>query len=325
MYLVETIYGSRLFGTALPTSDIDKKRVFICDMRDLVFGKTETRNYTDDYNLWGRGTTKVETEDYHISSFCRMLKQGQPITLSLLFTPNNMKTYTTCQWEELVKNRHRLISKNLKPFVGYARSQAVKYSLKGERLRTLDEFITNLVSLYNGYTVHDPARTLTSNAFHFLCHKYQDREGIRLWTETTPGGQQIRQIEICGKSFGETTPLKLWIEPLQKMQKRYGGRAQLAKEEDGRDLKAICHAVRLVGEMNELLRTGYITYPRPEASLLLDIRQGKLTNAEVAALIDRAVAEGDRLFGITTLPEKPDNEYIDDWMLRTQGDHARKH
>ena len=320
--LVETVYGSRLFGTALATSDVDLKRVFLTDMRGLVFNNISTRNTTDI-----RQGVKFETEEHHVSALCRMIKQGQTLTASLLFTPESMVTHTTPAWNELVANRHRLISKNLGPYVGYARSQASKYALKGERLRTLEDFVIELKRVLEaeddiGHRINvDKEGRLHTKQFDILQRNFGNRPGVRLWTETT-ANQDIHHIEVCGKSFGETTPVKLWLGPLQAMLKQYGRRAQQAREDNGQDLKAMYHSVRLCGEMNEILRTGHLTYPRPEAPLLLDIRNGKLTNEEVGVLIDQAVAEGDRLMAISTLRDKPDGEWLDDWMLRTQGGYA---
>ena len=324
MYLVETVYGSRLFGTALPTSDMDIKRIFVCDMKDLVFGRTSTRNNVDI-----RNGVKFETEEHYIAAFCRMVEEGQTLAYSMMFTPPEFTTHTTSAWEELIANRSRLVSKNLKPFVGYARSQAQKYSLKGERLRTLGNFIediqrhlgepfgnTSQRHLGEPFGITPEGRMLP-HYFELLCKHYEGSEGIRLHTELT-ANQAIRHIEVCGKSFGETTPLKLWLKPLLQLRNQYGKRSMQSKEDNGSDLKALYHAVRITSEMNEILRTGNLTYPRPEASLLLDIRRGKLTNGEIATLIDNSIAEGDRLFGISSLRDTPDTEWLDDWSLRVQ-------
>lgn len=312
MYLVEVIYGSRLFGTAVATSDIDKKRIYLSDMQDLVMGRTDARN-----TVTGKGANKVEVEEHHITAFARMVMQGQTLALSLLFAPDNMVTHRTPQWDELLRGRSRLVSRNLLPFVGYARSQSIKYSLKGERLRTLGDFVETITKM-------EPAGLegrLHPLQFESLQTAFGQREGVRLWTEKTAGGP-IRHIEVGGRSFGETTPLKLWVAPLTTMLNRYGKRAMSAKEENGRDLKAMYHAIRLTGEMNELLRTGHITYPRPEAALLLAVRRGEFTNEEVSEMIDRGMEEGDRLFQSSTLPDKPDEEWLYSWVIRTQADYA---
>lgn len=312
MYLVEVIYGSRLFGTAIATSDIDKKRVYLSDMQDLVMGRTDARN-----TVTGEGANKVETEEHHITAFARMVMQGQTLALSLLFAPDNMVTHRTPQWDELLRGRSKLVSRNLLPFVGYARSQSIKYSLKGERLRTLGDFVEAVTKMEPA----GPDGRLHPLQFESLQTAFGQREGVRLWTEKTAGGP-IRHIEVGGRSFGETTPLKLWVGPLTTMLNRYGKRAQQAKEDNGSDLKAMYHAVRLAGEMNELLRTGHLTYPRPEAPLLLDIRNGKLTNGEVSDLIEQAIAEGERLMEVSSLPARVDGSFLYDWVIRTQADYA---
>lgn len=53
-----------------------------------------------------------------------------------------------------------------------------------------------------------------------------------------------------------------------------GQRPEL-EENYGYDVKAGMHAVRLLNECIELMKTGYITLPRPEKDLLIDIRTGK--------------------------------------------------
>lgn len=312
-YLVETVYGSRLFGTAIPTSDMDIKRVYLSNMEDLVFGRNSTHN-----TVVHHGDVKFEIEEHHISSFCRMLKQGQTITLSMLFTPPEFISQSSPAWEELQANRHRLVSKNLLPYIGYARSQAQKYSLKGERLDTLDKFIADVEMLLEMPLIEG---RLPTHAFEGLREHYAESPGVRLWTEQT-ANQTIDHIEICGKSFGATTPLKLWLDPLVRLRSKFGKRSEQAREDNGVDLKAMYHAVRLVGELNEILRTGHLTYPRPEAPLLLDIRNGLLTNGEVADLIDRGMQESNRLMLTSTLRDDPDEAWLDSWMLRTQAAHA---
>jgi hypothetical protein len=308
-HIFKCMYGSRLFGVATPESDVDIKGVYCANFEELVMGQTDARSD----NNGKEGAEKIEREFHFIRTFCKMVEQGQTLTYSLMFAPEEYWIQASQEWCELVANRDRLVSKQVMPFIGYARSQAMKYSLKGERLRTLRNFIEYLSIIKPG----GQDGRLSTEQFNTLVQIHSSQEGIRVWTEHT-ANQQIRQIEVCGKSFGETTPLKLWVEPLTRLLNRFGKRAMSAMESDGADLKAMYHAVRLTGEMNELLQTGCITYPRPDADLLMRIRQGKFTNGEVAEMIEVAVAEGEVLLLTSTLQEKPDSEWLTDWMLRTQ-------
>jgi hypothetical protein len=311
--IFQCVYGSKLFGVSTPESDLDLKGVYCASFDELVLGRTEATNSTNGLD----GPDKIETENHFIGKFCQMVNQGQTLTYGMLFAPRDKWVVWTPEWEELVTNRHRLVSRSVLPFIGYARSQAQKYSLKGERLQTLQDFINGLRVL----TPSGETGRLSEGQFELLMAMYGDRTGVRLWTEQT-ATQLVRHIEVCGKSFGETTPLKLWVEPLLSLQRKYGKRAMSAKESDGSDLKAMYHAVRLCGEMNELLSTGHISYPRPDAELLLAIRSGAYTNEQVAEMIDSAVLLGDELLKSTTLQESPDSEWLQEWLLRTQRVYA---
>ena len=56
--------------------------------------------------------------------------------------------------------------------------------------------------------------------------------------------------------------------------------------EDGSDNKSLYHTLRLLSEGVELLTTGHITYPRPEANILMKIRLGKISQSRVYDLIE---------------------------------------
>src|SRR5208337_124527 len=52
-------------------------------------------------------------------------------------------------------------------------------------------------------------------------------------------------------------------------------------EAHGYDTKYAMHVIRLYSEAKELMSTGYITLPRPEKDLLIDIRRGKYTLGQI--------------------------------------------
>jgi len=233
----------------------------------------------------------------------------------MLFTPDNMILETSQAWETLRRNKDKIVSKSLKPFVGYARSQAQKYSLKGDKLKTLEDVLV----LVNYYIQQYGAAYIPSDRWYLIEKTFKDRPGIRFWTDVK-GGVETRLMEVCGLSMGETTAMKLWLPPLQKLHSQYGTRAQEAKETNGMDLKALYHAVRICSEMNEVLTTGNSTYPRRERELLLDIRSGKLTNGEISNIIDTLIAKGEELMKISTLRETADREFLDNWYKSFQID-----
>jgi uncharacterized protein len=100
------------------------------------------------------------------------------------------------------------------------------------------------------------------------------------------------------------------------------GRADL-RAKYGFDVKFAAHMVRLGLQGVELLSTGTITLPVPEPDLtwLRDLRQGHHTKEEA---LDRALDLEDqikRLMTTSTLPERPDYDAIDAWVISVHRRH----
>lgn len=94
--------------------------------------------------------------------------------------------------------------------------------------------------------------------------------------------------------------------PLVKMM--FGShRAKLAESNDGIDWKATMHAVRIAAEAKELLLTGAITFPRPEAERLIQIRTGQVPYKEVEELIEKGLADIKDAETHSTLSNKPNH------------------
>ena len=88
------------------------------------------------------------------------------------------------------------------------------------------------------------------------------------------------------------------------------GTRKAEKEEYGYDPKAAMHMIRGVQECLELLRTGKMTFPRPEKTLLLNIRTGKLGLKEVLDLYGVLRNEVLGAEKNTSLPPECDREKV---------------
>lgn len=84
-------------------------------------------------------------------------------------------------------------------------------------------------------------------------------------------------------------------------------------EKYGFDTKAAYHSVRLLSQGIELLTAGRLTFPRPEAPLLIQIRKGEKTLDEVMIILAALGIELDRAYAASTLPERPDVNKINQW------------
>lgn len=91
----------------------------------------------------------------------------------------------------------------------------------------------------------------------------------------------------------------------------------------GYDTKYAGHIIRLGCQGTEFLRTGRITLPMPEdeRALVVKVRTGGFTLAEVSGLINEAKVRLDDAYAQSTLQAEPDTQAVEAWMLDTYLNH----
>jgi len=92
-------------------------------------------------------------------------------------------------------------------------------------------------------------------------------------------------------------------------------RAKL-EEKFGLDVKHAMHLIRLITECEELLLTGNITFPRPDAKFLLEIKNGLYTYDELSDYLESFDEKFNDLYEKSTLPHSPDKPKIDELCRR---------
>jgi hypothetical protein len=75
------------------------------------------------------------------------------------------------------------------------------------------------------------------------------------------------------------------------------------------------HAVRVSAQTTELLRTGHITFPRPEAPLLLQIRRGELPREQISELLEQGLADVEAAQALSKLPWEADQQWIEAFLM----------
>lgn len=304
--IVQMPFGSRAYGTNIETSDYDTKAIYIPSAKDLLLCKGQkTLNY------------KVEGNDFEaipLREFINQAIAGQTYALDMLFCTEVKEK--TAEWDFIVQNRSKLLSRNIKPMVGYAKAQAMKYSLKGSRLNAVKDMIYLFTKSNNkDLKLSD---LVLSIKVHYLNEfiKFKEIEG--------PQGKETH-LEVVGKYFPLTASVEYVLEKLEIMRDKYGDRAKDVEENKGLDLKALYHAVRVCDEALELLTTGNITFPRPNAQQLLDIRNGLVTFEEISSILDQRNEEIEQALKTTTLPEKADEEFWNNFVFETYSKEVIKH
>ena len=104
---------------------------------------------------------------------------------------------------------------------------------------------------------------------------------------------------------------------------KHGQRDELIAEH-GMDTKAAMHMIRSMDECLELLQTGYMTFPRPNAATLLEIRRGEWGLERVKAEYNRLRAAVQEAEKTSPLPPQCDRETINKLVVEAILDHWNK-
>lgn len=335
----KTYYGSRLYGTAGPNSDTDIKGVFLPKKEDLLLCKTP-KHFILNTNKSG-ANTKDDTDESYLSLhyFIELLTQGETNALDMFFSFTNKEALieTSPIYEKMIENADKLITKNVSKYLGYCKSQAIRYSLKGDKLNNFNAF-RDFLDNKTGHVLLKDA-LLINNVIGF-----EDLEVKETSTEYFKGTKLIgKRNKIEGTPFGdhvyvliaENKELYFMISDIKfqmngtinenkgslfKTLKSYGQRAENAAENKGADFKALSHAVRVLFQAEELLTTGKITFPLKGNNLQLvrDIkfRKTNMTYEQIVEFIEKKLKYiEDVILPNSKLRSKPDYNFINQFIL----------
>ena len=314
--LVKMMFGSHVYGTNLPTSDRDFKGVFIPDAQDLVMqrGSKHLRNSTKKDDSKRNTAEDVDDESFSIQTYMELLRQGQTVALDMLFTPHKYYCWedgVDDRWIEIVQNADRLIHKGTNAFVGYTKAQAAKYGHKGDRVASLNLFF----QVSAGWNGHYELGEYADEVATFVTAAASKEVEITLIPAPNGPNREMKDLphlSLANKKVGYTCTVNYARQVYKLALDKYGHRARLAETNDGIDWKATMHAVRITAEAKELLLSGTITFPRPEAERLLKIRTGQIPYKEVEELIEDGLAGIKEAELKSTLADKPNHAYMEE-------------
>jgi predicted nucleotidyltransferase len=320
--IIEIKFGSHLYGTDTPESDLDFKGIYLPEARDIVLGRARHNVSTSRPKQEFERNTKddVDTETFSLAEFMRLLCDGQTVALDMLFSPESfhvLKGERYDLFKTISDNKDRLLSKGILSFIGYARKQASRYGIKGSRVRAVKDVLNFLTPLDGTLLLWEISQQLRESGL------FND-EFINYVTGTDQKGDTVLYFEVCGRKFQLTNSVKYTIAVLTKIYNEYGQRARLAETNDGIDWKALSHAVRVNFEGQELLKTGSITFPCPNRQLLLDIKTGKLPYKEVEFIIEEGLRELEGAQANSSLRDEPDRQWVDDFIYGVYSDIVKK-
>jgi len=287
---------------------MDFKGIFLPTKREVLLGKVpKSYNFTTKpKGVEGKNTPEdIDTEIYSLHYFLKLALEGQTVAIDMLHAPDSMIVEKDNRgiWEYLSNHRQMFYTKNLKAFVGYARRQASKYGIKGSRLNAAKEVLEVLAeNSTNGDVL------IMKDIWHLL------PTGEHLYfTEPDRHGNIFYQV--CGKKLGETIKVNYAYDIINKFYEEYGKRAHQAANNENIDWKAVSHAMRAAYQIREMLVDNTITFPLSNAKFILKVKNGELDyNILVAPHLEAIMEEVENLTEGSTLPNKPDYKFWDEWL-----------
>jgi len=311
--LYKVKFGSHLYGTNTPQSDLDYKGVYLAELSDIVLkrDKATIHEGTKQSSAWHRNTSDdIDIEYKELREFLREAMAGQTYALDMLFAPENMWIETSPEWKFIIDNRQKLLSKNVQPFLGYIRQQTAKYGLKGGRLAELQRVVKYFEQFPEKDTVGDHLEGLELGEYIKIREVDNER----------PNGLppvHEKYLDILGKRFQDKLRIKNMLIPLRKFDEEYGGRSRLAANNEGVDWKAVSHAFRCCFQLIELSNKQHITFPLKEAEYLTKIKTGQIPWLELQDSLATLMEKAFEALSNSQLSEEPDREFWEEFILKT--------
>jgi uncharacterized protein len=336
--IFKAIVGSQSYGTAVATSDIDYKGVYMQSVDELIsFGYREQVDVTKDACY------------YEVRRFLQLLQTANPTVLELLFSPADCVIQTSPQFELMVQHREQFLTKQCAlSFGGYAVAQIKKArgldkKINWETARVQRKTPLHFVYAYESGKTMSIERWLVQNGKeqvncglvgldHFRdCYAlyYDDSEtgalgyrGIVLddsnsvKVSSVPKGEQPLTI-VCYNKDGYSMHCKdyksyeTWLE--NRNDQRFTDVIGHNQQIDGKNL---LHCRRLLDMAMEIATQKTIHVRRPNAAYLLSIRRGEVA---LDTIIDEAEADLkilDQLYADSDLPISCDRDFVQDLLLK---------
>ncbi|UPW39301.1 thioredoxin [Escherichia phage vB_EcoM_ESCO47] len=307
-------FGSHLYGTSTPESDVDFKEIYVPHARDILTGNVKEHMSKNTNNTSSKNTKDdVDHELYSLKYFFKLAADGETVALDMLHTPQSLvvKSDLPDVWKYIQDNRSRFYTTNMKSYLGYVRKQASKYGVKGSRLAVLRQALKR--SNERGQYFDNGAVIRLSHMKNVL-----PVGEFASWVETEneKTGKQTF-YNLLDRKFQDTLTNKEFNAILVKLEENYGERARKAEANEGIDWKALSHACRGGLQLLEIYKTGDLVYPLQDAPFILDVKLGKHTFKTVQEFLEDIVDQVEQASEQAAkngMQQKVDMSFWDDFL-----------
>lgn len=312
--IMKGYFGSHLYGTSTPESDVDFKEIYVPHARDILTGNVKEHMSKNTNNTSSKNTKDdVDHELYSLKYFFKLAADGETVALDMLHTPQSLvvKSDLPDVWKYIQDNRSRFYTTNMKSYLGYVRKQASKYGVKGSRLAVLRQALKRS---------NEWGQYFDNGAVIRLSHMKNVLPvgEFASWVETEneKTGKQTF-YSLLDRKFQDTLTNKEFNAILVKLEENYGERARKAEANEGIDWKALSHACRGGLQLLEIYKTGDLVYPLQDAPFILDVKLGKHTFKTVQEFLEDIVDQVEQASEQAAkngMQQKVDMSFWDDFL-----------
>lgn len=288
--------GSKLFGTDNENSDTDYHGVFISSIESVIlkedidhWNNTDIKEESRLYKYANNNKSKNTSVDFDIKlisvyKLFKMLEKGNLDYIEMLFSIQNA-LYKIPEADILYDNRKLFLSKQLINFTNKAIAISTAKDKKIKRYNEIKKFNEH-----------------TKNSEDFLNLDLSIFDYINYCKNNT-------YIDILGMKFdllhSDTDYLK---RKSKKIERSFG---ENVKNDLETDWKSLSHALRVVYEIKEILKTQNLVFPLKERDTLTKIKEKQYEKEFVDNLLNKEI----ELLGNidTKLPENLDRNSIENF------------
>jgi uncharacterized protein len=326
--IISFIAGSHLYGTSTKDSDEDLRGVFIPSEEYFYGFLHRVEQFEDKIN---------DITFFDIRKFLSLAINNNPNIVEFLYVPRNKWIVSSNEWERIIDNKTLFLSTKCKhTFLGYAHSQLNRIKRhRGWLLNPPKEKPTReKYGLLNHKSFLSKDQIGAFNMLlslylkqigksHKLRNQLEEMEETVTYISLTQNLTEIdydsvkkiipisdNMVEALDREKKYINAINQW-QSYQSWKKNRNPDRAILEEKYGFDTKHGSHLFRLITEGEELLTSGYITFPRPDADLLLDIRNGKWTYDQLIEKVENFESKFEYLYENSALPKKPNRKEID--------------
>lgn len=281
--IFETVYGSKLYGCDMPSSDHDIRGVYLPGVYDFLREAAPKPAALIPVGDLG------ETEDimyFPVGGFVDQIMRMKSNCVEIFFAAlqrqaNGERLHPAMEF--ILSQKDRMITATYSGFVGHARQRAARYIPAED---TLD--ITLQANKHVLATLEEAAR----NSLEAPAMRVVDVDGLAdaLAEHSAVCRSQSKAgdptIDINGRHMAENTRVAEAIEMTKQRLERYYRKSTDVEPEVM--FKDLCTSLRMMETAADLMITGTIAFPRPTAEYYRAIRRGEISKDKILKDIDAA-------------------------------------